>query len=148
MYSKTAGYVLKDALEVANRPSTYLPNFIIRQGDRSNKRGYSSILCAGKAWVFEKTEEFRQKYRERSGIERKNAEMKRFHGLARARGYGLRSVSLQAKFTAIAVNLKRIAKIVSSSNDYIFSIFRIIIMKVELVVNFNAETGIRLVKTV
>ncbi|MBQ8942211.1 MAG: hypothetical protein IJ062_10285, partial [Firmicutes bacterium] len=46
------GYVLKDALEVANRPSTYLPNFIIRQGDRSNKRGYSSILCAGKAWVF------------------------------------------------------------------------------------------------
>ena len=97
---------------------------------------------------FEKTEEFRQKYRERSGIERKNAEMKRFHGLARARGYGLISVSLQAKFTAIAVNLKRIAKILSSSNDYIFSIFRIIIMKVELVVNFNAETGIRLAKTV
>ncbi len=64
----------------------------------------------------EKTDEFREKYKERSGIERKNAEMKRFHGLARARGYGLRSVSLQAKFTAIAVNLKRIAKMVSSSN--------------------------------
>ena len=42
--------------------------------------------------------------------------MKRFHGLARARGYGLRSVSLQAKFTAVAVNLKRIAKMVSSLN--------------------------------
>jgi len=57
-------------------------------------------------------------------------------------------VSLQAKFTAIAVNLKRIAKIVSSSNDYIFSIFGIIITKVELVVNFNAGTGKRLAKTV
>lgn len=43
--------------------------------------------------------------------------MKRFHGLARARGYGLRSVSLQAKLTAIAVNLKRIAKMVSSSDS-------------------------------
>ncbi|MBO5561337.1 MAG: transposase, partial [Firmicutes bacterium] len=42
---------------------------------------------------FEKTEEFRKKYRERSGIERKNAEMKRFHGLARAKGYGLRRVA-------------------------------------------------------
>ena len=65
----------------------------------------------------EKTDEFREKYKERSGIERKNAEMKRFHGLARARGYGLRSVSLQAKLTAIAVNLKRIAKMVSSSDS-------------------------------
>ena len=81
---------------------------------------------------FEKTEEFRQKYRERSGIERKNAEMKRFHGLARAKGYGLRSVSLQAKFTAIAVNLKRIAKIVSSSNGDIFLIIRIIETKIEI----------------
>ena len=66
---------------------------------------------------FEKTDEFREKYKERAGIERKNAEMKRFHGLARARGYGLRSVSLQAKFTAIAVNLKRIAKMASSSDS-------------------------------
>ena len=66
---------------------------------------------------FEKTDEFREKYKERAGIERKNAEMKRFHGLARARGYGLRSVSLQAKLTAIAVNLKRIAKMVSSSDS-------------------------------
>ena len=63
---------------------------------------------------FEKTQEFQDKYKERAGIERKNAEMKRFHGLARARGYGLRSVSFQAKLTAIAVNLKRIAKMVSS----------------------------------
>ena len=35
--------------------------------------------------------------------------MKRFHGLSRARGWGLRSILFQAKLTAIAVNLKRIA---------------------------------------
>ena len=38
--------------------------------------------------------------------------MKRFHGLVRARGYGLKSISFQAKLTAIAVNLKRIAALV------------------------------------
>ena len=40
--------------------------------------------------------------------------MKNFHGLDRAKGYGLRSMSTQAKLTAIAVNLKRIASILSS----------------------------------
>jgi hypothetical protein len=37
--------------------------------------------------------------------------MKRFHEMARADGLGLRSMIFQAKFTAIAVNLKRIAKL-------------------------------------
>ena len=45
-----------------------------------------------------------------------NGEMKNFHGLDRARGYGLKSVALQAKLTAYAVNLKRIAAILSSKN--------------------------------
>ncbi len=44
----------------------------------------------------------------------KNAELKRFHGLCRAKGYGLKSMSRQSKLAAIAVNLKRIAAIVSS----------------------------------
>ena len=60
----------------------------------------------------QKTEEFREKYKKRASIEWKNAEMKRFHGMARADGWGLRSMIFQAKFTAIAVNLKRIAKLV------------------------------------
>ena len=80
---------------------------------------------------FEKTDEFREKYKQRAGIERKNAEMKRFHGLARARGYGLRSVSLQAKFTAIAVNLKRIAKLVSSSNDKKYQEIQLFLIKLK-----------------
>ena len=61
----------------------------------------------------QKTEEFREKYKKRASIEWKNAEMKRFHGMARADGWGLRSMIFQAKFTAIAVNLKRIAKLVA-----------------------------------
>lgn len=61
-----------------------------------------------------KTPQFIQEYRKRAKIEPKNAELKRFHGLDRAKGYGLRSVRIQAKLTALVVNLKRIAKLVSA----------------------------------
>ena len=60
----------------------------------------------------QKSPEFLKKYKKRASEEWKNAEMKRFHGLARARGWGLRSMVFQAKFTAIAVNLKRIANLI------------------------------------
>ena len=60
----------------------------------------------------QKSPEFLKKYRKRACEEWKNAEMKRFHGLARAIGWGLRSMTFQAKFTAIAVNLKRIANLI------------------------------------
>jgi transposase len=63
-----------------------------------------------------KTDEFLEEYKKRAAIEWKNAELKRFHGLARASGYGLRSVATQAKLTAFAVNLKRIAKLVSQKD--------------------------------
>lgn len=62
----------------------------------------------------EKTEEFKVEYRKRACHEGKNGEMKRFHGMDRARGYGLKSMRTQAKLTALAVNLKRIAALVSS----------------------------------
>ena len=39
--------------------------------------------------------------------------MKHLHGMARARGWGKRSVTFQIKLTAIAVNLKRIAAIIA-----------------------------------
>jgi transposase len=57
---------------------------------------------------------FLEKYAARAGIEWKNGEMKRFHGMDRARGFGLSSVQTQVKLTAIAVNLKRIANILIS----------------------------------
>ena len=56
---------------------------------------------------FTKSETFLEHYKVRARIEPKNAEMKRFHGLGRAKGFGLQSVQLQAMFVAIAVNLKR-----------------------------------------
>ena len=62
----------------------------------------------------QKSDEFKEKYKKRASIESKNSELKRFHGLARARGYGLKSMSIQAKLSALAVNIKRIAAIASS----------------------------------
>ena len=61
---------------------------------------------------FTKSEDFLERYKVRARIEPKNAEMKRFHGLDRAKGFGLKSVHLQAVFTALAVNLKRMAAII------------------------------------
>ncbi|MGB9763667.1 MAG: IS1182 family transposase [Minisyncoccia bacterium] len=62
----------------------------------------------------EKTKEFIEEYKKRARHEGKNGELKRFHGLDRARGYGLKSMLTQAKLTVLAVNLKRIAHMVSS----------------------------------
>ena len=61
---------------------------------------------------FTQSEDFLDRYKVRAKIEPKNSEMKRFHGLDRADGYGLQSVLLQAMFTAIAVNLKRMVAII------------------------------------
>lgn len=67
-----------------------------------------------------KTEEFKLKYKKRASHEWKNGEMKRFHGMNRARGYGLKSMRTQAKLTAIAVNLKRIVSLLPSNFTNIF----------------------------
>ena len=72
-----------------------------------------------------KTDEFIEEYKKRASIEGKNAELKRFHGLARASGYGLQSVSNQAKLAALAVNLKRIATLVASSEPEITVVFSV-----------------------
>jgi IS5 family transposase len=49
--------------------------------------------------------------RERPKIERKFAELKRFHGLREARYLGLAKVAIQSTLTAIACNLKRMVKL-------------------------------------
>jgi IS5 family transposase len=49
--------------------------------------------------------------RERPKIERKFAELKRFHGLREARYWGLAKVAIQFTLTAIACNLKRMVKL-------------------------------------
>jgi transposase len=81
----------------------------------------------------QKTAQLLEKYKKRAAHEWKNGEMKRFHGLARARGYGLNSVSVQAKLTAIAANLKRIAAIAGEKGldlDLIISLFRSHFLKI------------------
>jgi transposase len=69
---------------------------------------------------------FLEKYKKRAAHEWKNGEMKRFHGLAKARGYGLKSILTQAKLTAIAVNLKRIASIMEKTSVLFWAIINIL----------------------
>jgi len=85
-------------------------------GEKARARVFKVGVHAAEYYEYSqmaKTEEFKEKYKKRASHEWKNGEMKRFHGLDRARGYGLKSVSMQAKLTALAVNLKRIAALVS-----------------------------------
>ena len=49
----------------------------------------------------------RKSWRERPQIERKFAECKQFHGLSRARYWGLAKVTIQTLMVALVVNLKR-----------------------------------------
>ncbi|KNZ40168.1 transposase, partial [Acetobacterium bakii] len=71
----------------------------------------------------QKTNKFKEKYKKRASIEGKNAELKRFHELGRAKSYGLVAMSKQAKLAAIAVNLKRIAAIMTAKSSCFFDIF-------------------------
>lgn len=76
-------------------------------------------INAHKLWEYskkQKTEEFQAAYRKRASIEWKNAELKRFLGLARAIGYGLRAMATQAKLAAIAAILKRIVALVGEKS--------------------------------
>jgi len=59
--------------------------------------------------------EWREALLERCHIEPKCAEVKRFHGLHRARYRGLPKVRIQAYLTALVVNLKRMAKLAFGS---------------------------------
>ena len=84
-------------------------------GKKAKKKVLSVGLNTGEFYSMsqeQKDDTFKEKYHKRASIESKNAEQKRFHDLDRAKGYGLRSVSTQAKLTALAVNLKTISRIV------------------------------------
>jgi IS5 family transposase len=63
---------------------------------------------------YNKTQDFKDDMKERAHIEPKNAEMKRFHGMERARYWGLAKVNVQFIITAIVVNVKRLANVVGS----------------------------------
>jgi len=63
---------------------------------------------------YNKTQDFKDDMKERAHIEPKNAEMKRFHGMVRARYWGLPKVNVQFIITAIVVNMKRLANVIGS----------------------------------
>lgn len=61
---------------------------------------------------FELSDTFKKRMKRRPIIEHKNAEMKRFHGMATARYRGLFRMRLQAYLTAFVVNAKRMVKLI------------------------------------
>ena len=62
---------------------------------------------------FNRTEKFRKFMKLRQPIEGKFSELKRNHGLTRARYRGLKKVGLQSFFSATAVNIKRWMNLIS-----------------------------------
>ncbi len=64
---------------------------------------------------FEQTEEFGRRLEIRYRIEEKNAELKQAHGLRTADSAGLEAMRLQTFFTAFAVNVKRMVKLMEKN---------------------------------
>jgi len=60
-----------------------------------------------KAREYNKTDEFKEDMKQRAHIEPKQGEMKRYHGLQRAKSWGLPKMNIQAAINAIVVNVKR-----------------------------------------
>lgn len=78
--------------------------------DRDGRRtvGISKVNTElREAEIYNRTEKFKEDMKLRPPIEGKLSELKRYHGLRRARYRGLNKVSLQCYFTAAAVNIKR-----------------------------------------
>ncbi|WP_376745660.1 sensor histidine kinase [Paenibacillus sedimenti] len=55
---------------------------------------------------------FKERIRRRPIIEHKNAELKRYHGMTRAKYRGLFRMRMQALLTAFVVNAKRMVKLI------------------------------------
>lgn len=63
------------------------------------------------AEIYNLTDQFKKDMKLRPPIEGKLSELTRYHGMRRARHRGIRKVSLQCYFTAVAVNVKRWIKL-------------------------------------
>jgi transposase len=71
-----------------------------------------------KAREYNKTDDFKEDMKQRAHIEPKQGEMKRHHGLQRAKYWGLPKMNIQATISAIAVNVKRFATMLSCGYKY------------------------------
>lgn len=64
---------------------------------------------------YSKSQDYKDDMRMRAHIEPKQGEMKRFHGLERAKFWGIEKLNVQALLTGIVVNLKRFVNLSSAS---------------------------------
>ena len=112
------GYSRKDNLvELANQNiQARIPlNRIIhtggvkQEGFQYNKDADAVVCPAGEL------SDFKERMQKRKIIEHKNAELKRFHGMNRARYYGLLRMRTQAVLTAFVVNAKRMVKLMGQN---------------------------------
>lgn len=71
---------------------------------------HQDYLLREKAIKFNKTKRYRLIYNKRTCVERVIAEAKRYHGMLRAKFRRLWKLKIQFYLTAIAINLKRVAK--------------------------------------
>ena len=70
-----------------------------------------------KAIDYQKTDEFKDKKKQRYKIEAKNAELKQSHGFQKCKFTGLFGMKIQAYVTAIVVNSKRIVKLIQIKEE-------------------------------
>jgi hypothetical protein len=78
-------------------------------GRTVSKNDYDALYQAARAKA--RTTEYQQVRREHRRVERKLADLVRWHGARRARYRGRRKVRLQMLLTAIVVNVKRLVKL-------------------------------------
>jgi len=72
---------------------------------------HEDLAIQEEAKEYNATDDYKEDMKMRAHIEPKQAEMKRFHGLKRAIYRGLERVRIQAIYTAIVVNLKRMVTV-------------------------------------
>ena len=70
-----------------------------------------------KQLAFQRSDEFREKYRQRYKIEAKNADLKNNLGYDRAESYGIGCMALQGAVTLYASNLKRIIRLMAENAE-------------------------------
>lgn len=75
-----------------------------------NLKIHQDYLLREKAIKFNKTKRYRQIFNKRSCVERVIGEAKRFHGMLRSKFRRLWKLKIQLYLTAIAINLKRVAR--------------------------------------
>lgn len=90
------------------RPVTNTPEMMLRSAVVQYLFRINTFLEEAKR--YSKSRDLKWDMKMKAHIEPKQGEMKRFHGLKRAKFWGKEKMNIQAMLTGIAVNLKRFIK--------------------------------------